>query len=68
MASEQQASIDGSGNIIIQSSGDYAHITIGVPYLTLSRIFGRNIGELLELRGRQAVFFKRNQIHCSFLL
>ena len=35
MASEQQASVDGSGNIIIQSSGDYAHITIGVPYLTL---------------------------------
>ena len=35
MASEQQASVDGSGNIIIQSSGDYAHITIGVPYLSL---------------------------------
>jgi hypothetical protein len=27
-------------------------------------LFGRHIGELLELRGRQAVFFKRNQVHC----
>ncbi len=30
-------------------------------------LFEWNIGELLELRARQAVFFKRNQIHCSFL-
>jgi hypothetical protein len=37
MSSEQQASVDGIGNIIIQSSGDYAHITVGVPYLTLIR-------------------------------
>jgi hypothetical protein len=29
-------------------------------------LFGRNMGELLELRGRQTVFFKRNQIHRSF--
>jgi len=28
-------------------------------------LFEWNIGELLELRGRQAVFFKRHQIHCS---
>jgi hypothetical protein len=31
-------------------------------------LFGRNMGELLELRGRQTVFFKRNQIHRSFFL
>jgi hypothetical protein len=37
MASEQQASVVGSGNIVIQNSGDYAHITVGVPYLTLIR-------------------------------
>ena len=30
-------------------------------------LFGRNIGEL-ELRARQAASFKRNQIHCSFLI
>ena len=31
-------------------------------------LFGRNIGELPELRARQAVFFKRNQVQCLFLL
>jgi len=41
MASKQQASIDGSGNIVIQSSGDYAHITIGVPYLSLQAGVGQ---------------------------
>src|ERR1700730_1815799 len=28
-------------------------------------LFGRNIGELLELRARQAVFLIRNQVHSS---
>jgi len=30
-------------------------------------LFGRNIGELLELRGPQAVFFKQDQVHWFIL-
>jgi len=54
----QSSKPDKLPHIFLVSAARFQVRDVRQPFL-----FGRNIGELLELRGRQAVFFKRNQVH-----